>query len=337
LKRDSLWNGWIGTLLKVTISLGLIVYIFSRPEIQNADWQAIRSSLNVQIWLIALAVYFLAIGSNVVKWRYLLHRLDLRVPFWSLFRHNLVGLFFSNLPLSMIGADIARGWDLARDTEGQTAPIAVSVLVDRLVGLAAFLLASALGLTYAVGILGRTDLLWLLVAILVLCFGFALGFAALMSQRLRALVERLFALGPLQRLLPVYRKLSNSVQVYRTHGDALLVALALGLVTVLGTCLVNYLAALSVGTEVALEWVLILTPLTAFAPFLPSIASGLGWNQGVFIVLYYDLAHAVSSPAAALAMSLAMQAIMLTASLPGGVLWWRKRQVPSRRAIVNNH
>jgi hypothetical protein len=92
------------------------------------------------------------------------------------------------------------------------------------------------------------------------------------------------------------------------------------------TCVVNYLAAVSVGTEVSFEWVCVLTPLTAFAPFLPSIASGLGWNQGVFIVLYYDLAGAVPSVAAALAMSLAMQLIILVASLPGGSLWWQKSQ-----------
>ncbi|MFC2037749.1 lysylphosphatidylglycerol synthase domain-containing protein, partial [Chloroflexota bacterium] len=203
------------------------------------------------------------------------------------------------------------------------------VLVDRLVGLAGFLVAAVLGLAYAVVLLGRPDLTWLLTTVTLMLIGFALAFAILMSQRLRQLVERIFDLGPLGRFLPLYQKLSDSVQVYRSHGGALVVALGLGLAGVVTTCIVNYLAAISVGADIPLAWVFVLTPLTAFAPFLPSIASGLGWNQGVFIVLYYELAGIVPGEATALAMSLAMQLIILVASLPGGVLWWeRSRTAP---------
>jgi uncharacterized protein (TIRG00374 family) len=268
------------------------------------------------------------------KSEYLLRTLHVPVPYRSLYRHNLVGLFFANLPLSMIGADIARGWDLARQTEGQTAPIAVSVLVDRLVGLAAFLFAGFLGLVYAVTVLDRPDLTWLLAILGLILLVFFLALAALMSQRLRRLVERLFGFGPLRRFLPLYQRLSDSVQVYRTHGGALVVALGIGLLTVLTTCVVNYLAAVAAGTDVPVEWVFVLTPLTAFAPFLPSIASGLGWNQGVFIVLYVELAQLGGSDPQAFAgsvlvMSFAMQAIILVSSLPGAFLWWQKRRTPS--------
>jgi uncharacterized membrane protein YbhN (UPF0104 family) len=239
-------------------------------------------------------------------------------------------LFFANLPLSMVGADIARGWDLARSTEGKTTEVAVSVLVDRLVGLAAFLLAAVVGLACAVVLLGRSDLMWLLTAIGLALVAFLVGFAMLMSERLRHLVERILSLGPLRMGLSLYQSLSDSVQVYRTHMGALVVALGIGLLTVASTCVVNYLAAVSVGADVPIGWVFILTPLTAFAPFLPSIASGLGWNQGVFIVLYSELTGLVP-PGTALVMSLSMQLIIILASLPGGVLWWR-RGTPSTGA-----
>jgi uncharacterized protein (TIRG00374 family) len=319
--KDRLLN-----VLKVAISLGLIAFIFTRPEIRNVDWPVVLSELRVWPWLLALAIYFVAIGFNVLKWQYLLRTLDLQVPFPSLYRYNLVGLFFALLPLSMVGGDIARGWDLARHTEGQAAEVAVSVLVDRLVGLAGFLLAGVLGLAAAVLVLGRADLTWLLATLGIVLLGFIVAIAALMSQRLRRLVEKLFEIGPLQRFLSLYQKLSDSVQVYRNHKHALVVALGIGLIVVAATCIVNYLAALSAGVKVPVKWVFVLTPLTAIAPLLPSIASGLGWNQGVFIVLYYELAGVVPDPASALAMSLAMQAIIILASLPGAVLWWQKRE-----------
>ncbi len=323
--KDKLLNA-----LKVIISLGLIAFIFTRPEIRGVDWAAALAELSFWPWLLGLAIYFIAIGFNVLKWQYLLRTLDLHVPFLSLYRYNLVGLFFSLLPLSMVGGDIARGWDLARHTEGQTADVAVSVLVDRLVGLAGFLLASVLGLAAAVRFLGRPDIAWLLATLAVLLLGFVVAIAALMSQRLRRLVEKLFNLGPLKRFLSLYQGLSDSVQGYRTHLGGLIVALSIQLLTVLATCVVNYLAAVATGTDVPLAWVFVLTPLTAFAPFLPSIASGLGWNQGVFYVLYVELAQLGGLDPEAFAgsvlfMSLAMQAIIIVSGLPGAVLWWQKR------------
>jgi uncharacterized protein (TIRG00374 family) len=274
--------------------------------------------------VLALAIYFGAIGLNVLKWQHLLRTLGVQVPYASLFRHNLVGLFFANLPLSMLGADVARGWDLARHTPGQGAQVAVSVLVDRIVGLAAFLTAAVGGLAYAVWGLGRADMGWLLLTVGLALLVFALVVAVLMSQRLRRLVERIFHWKPLGRFLPLYQKLSDSLQVYRTHAAALLVAFGLGLATVLATCVVNYLAAVTVGAEVPFVWVLILTPLTPFALYIPSIASGLGVNQAVFVALYHNVAG-ILSQAEALAMSLVMQLTIYIASLPGAVLWWRRR------------
>ncbi len=311
-------------VLKIAISLGLIAYIVTRPTILQADWRSILTGLRAWPWLAALGIYFTAIGFNVLKWQYLLRTVGVAVPYRNLFRHNLVGLFFANLPLSMVGGDIARGWDLARHTEGQAAPVAVSVLVDRLVGLAAFLVAAVAGLAYAIAGLGRSDLTWLMYTVALLLIVFALACAALMSQRLRRLVERIVGWGPLRRFLPLYQKLSDSVQLYRTHAGALVVAFVLGLVTVAATCVVNYLAAVTVNADVPFAWACVLTPLTPFALYIPSIASGLGVNQAVFVALYHNLTGLISQ-APALAMSLVMQVTIYVASLPGAVLWWQRR------------
>ncbi|MFC2029261.1 lysylphosphatidylglycerol synthase transmembrane domain-containing protein [Chloroflexota bacterium] len=315
-------------VVKVAISLGLIAYIFSRPTIVEADWGDILASLRGWPWLLALALYFVAIGFNVLKWQYLLGTLGVRVPYLGVFRHQLVGLFFANLPLSMIGGDVARGWDLARSVEGRSEAVAVSVLVDRLVGLTAYLLAAVLGLTFAVAGLGRSDLIWLLTTFAVVLLAFAASVTVLMSQTLRGLAEKVFHLGPLGRFLALYQKLSDSVQVYRNHLGSLVVALGIGVCTVLTTCVVNYLAAVTVGAEMPFVWSLILTPLTPFALYVPSIASGLGVNQAVYVALYSNAAG-VLPQAQALAMSLAVQLIIYIASLPGAVLWWRKPQVPA--------
>lgn len=314
-------------VLKAAISLGLIAYVVTRPTIWQADWRGILASIRAWPLGVALIVYFVAIGLNVLKWQLLLGTLGLRVPYASLFRHNLVGLFFANLPLSMIGGDIARGWDLARHAEGQAAPVAVSVLVDRLVGLGAYLTAAVLGLVYAVYGLHETDLRWLMTTVAIVAVGFALGFGILMSQRLRRLAQKILTLGPLRRFQPLYLQLGNSVQIYRTHAGTLAAAYALAMLTVAATCLVNLHAAKTVNAQVPLIWAFVLTPLTPFALYIPSIASGLGVNQAVFVVLYHNLTNLIAQ-APALAFSLVMQVIIYVASLPGAMLWWKKRRAP---------
>ncbi|MFQ5886056.1 MAG: lysylphosphatidylglycerol synthase transmembrane domain-containing protein [Anaerolineae bacterium] len=313
-------------LLKVLISLGLIFYLFTRVELGKVAGAI--GSANYLYLLLALVLYFLAIGLNVAKWRLLLQAQGLSVPFLGLVRHTLVGLFFANLPLAMVAGDIARGYDLARHVSGRQAEVAVSVVVDRLVGLSSFIVAATVMLAYAVFELGRADLTWLLITVAVVLLLFAAGFAVLLSRRLRGLVGRLFGWGPVARFGGLYRSLSSAVQVYRAGAGVLVVALIIALLGVLTTTVVNWLAANAVQAGIPFLWILVFNPLTPIAQFIPSIASGLGVNQGVFVGLYSAIGG-VASPDGALAMSLVMQVIIYLASLPGGVLWWRKRGVAS--------
>jgi hypothetical protein len=92
------------------------------------------------------------------------------------------------------------------------------------------------------------------------------------------------------------------------------------------TNVVNFLAAESVRAAIPLLWIFIFNPLTPIAQFIPSIGSGLGVNQGVFVLLYSVIGGVTDQPQA-LAMSLVMQVVIYIASLPGGVLWWRTRKL----------
>jgi len=313
----------LSTVLKVLISLGLIAYLFTR--INPAEVKKALAAAHYGYLALALALYFGAIALNVYKWGYLLRAQRLSVPFTRLLSHTLVGLFFANLPLSQVTGDIARGVDLARHTQGQAAEVAVSVLMDRLVGLASFLFASAITLAFAVFSLGRADLSSLWVTVLLALLALATALAVLLSRRLRGQMERLFTWRPLSRFTTLYQHLSEAVQRYRSDTGTLAVAFVIALLGVLMTSVVNFLAAESVQAAIPLLWIFIFNPLTPIAQFIPSIGSGLGVNQGVFVLLYSVIGEVASQPQA-LAMSLVMQVIIYIASLPGGVLWWRTRK-----------
>lgn len=313
----------LSTVLKVLISLGLIAYLFTRVNL--AEVKEALAAAHYGYLALALALYFGAIALNVYKWGYLLRTQRLNVPFTRLLSHTFVGLFFANLPLSQVMGDIARGVDLARHTQGQAAEVAISVLMDRLVGLASFLFAAVVTLAFAVFALGRADLSSLWVAVLLALLALAMALAVLLSRRLRERVERLFTWRPLSRFITLYRHLSEAVQRYRSDIGALAVAFLIALLGVLMTSVVNFLAAESVQAAIPWLWIFVFNPLTPIAQFIPSVGSGLGVNQGVFVLLYSVIGGVAGQPQA-LAMSLVMQVIIYMASLPGGVLWWRTRK-----------
>jgi uncharacterized protein (TIRG00374 family) len=318
------------TLLKVVISLGLIGYLLLF-KVDLAQVGRAIAGANPLYLLLALALYFLAIAVGCYKWQILLHAQGLAVPLSHLLSFTFVGLFFGNFLLPMVAGDVVRGYGLARDTE-KAAEAAISVLVDKLVGMSAFITAGALLSLYAVWGMGRSDLQGVALVAGAAFLAFLVGFAVLLSRRLRALLERLFGLSFLRRLAPTYQRLSSAVQAYRDNPGRLAQAFLISLVVLLITNIVNWLLAEAVGAGIPLIYIFIFNPLVAFAPILIPSIGGLGVNQGAYDLLYATLGRTTSSELA-VTFSLVMQSIIYLSSLPGGVLWLIRRR-PARRSLA---
>lgn len=307
--------------LKVAISIGLLVFLLTKPEIHQS-WELL-SRAKLELVFLAFALYILAIFTNIYKWHLLLKAAGMEVPFSSLTSYFFTGLFFGNFLLPMVAIDVMRGYGLAVDSE-QATEAAISVLMDRLVGLASFLFGGLVGVTFALWGMKRVDLYSLVVAVVSVNVFFTLGFASLMSRRLRRLM------GKVTSINPFLLRLSKAVDAYRTKpavlGKAFLVAL-FGLTL---TSLVNWCASEAIHAGIPPVYIFILNPLTPFAPVLIPSVGGLGVNQGTFIFLYSSLAG-VTSPAGAFSLSLLMQAIIYFTSLPGAFLWWKSRKTNNLR------
>jgi len=308
--------------IKIAISLGLMAFLLTRPEMAQAG----RMLLSANPWYLigAVAIYISAILVNVYKWQVLLNAQGMKVPFHSLAAHFFTGLFFANFLLPMVAVDVVRGYGLAVDSE-QAAEAAVSVLVDRLIGLASFLFAGLLSMAFAVTLMGRNDLSWLAGVVLAANLAFGIGFLVLLSRRLRRMLEKAFKLSFLARLAPLYTRLSTAIDAYRGNPAAVFWAFVVALAGLLLTNIVNYWSAQAVNAGIPLVYIFVLNPLTPFAPLLIPSVGGLGVNQGTFVVLYSHIAG-VATPASALSLSLVMQAIIYATSLPGAFLWWRWRK-----------
>ena len=312
--KDKLLTG-----LKVVISVGLIAYLFTRVNL--AEVGSILASAKLGYFLLALLLYLAAITLNAVRWQLLLRAQRIEVPLRALLEYTFVGVFFNNFLPANVGGDVMRGYGLARYTD-RAAEAAVSVIVDRMVGLLAFMTSAVLAALVAMRATGQADLRRLALAAAITLGTVGLIFVLLLSRRLRARLEQFFRWQPLVRLAPLYRRLSSALDAYRHSYSALSLAFFIGLVMVFLTNFVNWFLAKALGGGIALLHICLFNPLIAFVLLIPISIGGLGLNQSAY-VFFFGLVEVPEQ--LALAISLLIQLIIYLSSLPGGVLWWRGR------------
>lgn len=308
------------TLLKLLVSLALIVFVFTRVDLAAVGAQLARADLAPVA--AALLFYLLAIAANAAKWQVLLRAQEIHVPFGELLQMQFVGFFFNNFLPANVGGDVMRGYTLARYTD-RLAHAAVSVVVDRIVGLLAYMSSAVVAAFVLVSVIGRRDLEAVEgVAALALAV-LAVGFGVLLSRRLRGLLSRLFGWRFLRPLAPIWQGISDALNAYRFRYSALATAFGIGLLGILCTTIVNWCLSQALGGLMSLAAILLFNPLIALVLMLPISIGGLGLNQAAY-PFFYGLGGVPADHA--VAVSVLMQAIIIIGSLPGGFFWLRNKE-----------
>lgn len=312
----------LNVLAKAVISLVLVIWVFSRVDV--AEVRQMLASANMWYLVLALGLYFGAIALNAVKWRVLLRAQGIYVPLRALLRYTFVGVFFNNFLPANVGGDVMRGYGLSRYTERLT-DAAVSVIVDRVVGLIAYMSAAVVAAIIVVNTVenGR-DMRTVEYAAFLAFFLIAGGFGVLLSRRLRALVGRAFQWRWLAPLAPIYGRMSDAFGAYRFRYKALSVAFLIALGGLMLTNLVNWLLAESIGGGIPFLYICLFNPLIALVLLVPISIGGIGVNQNAYPFFFglLGIPHGL-----ALAVSLLMQALIIISGLPGGILWWQLRSI----------
>ncbi len=309
-------------LLRGGISLALILFVLWRFQDRLVVvWELLASA---NLWWVAVAVllFWVAMLINAFKWWTLLRAQHIQAPFSAMANFTFVGFFFNNFLPANIGGDIMRGYGLARYTD-QNAGAAASVVLDRLIGLSAYMSVAAVSALIVVFFTGRTDL-WPLAAIAVLALVMLMiAGAFLISRRISGFISKLLHHGFLEKLAGIWDSLAAAFERYRFQYKALALAFLIGLMGILTTSMVNYVLSLALGGGIPLVDIFLFTPLIALVLIIPISIGGLGLSQAAY-PSFYGLVGV--SGELALALSLFVQAVQIFCSLPGGVLWllWKK-------------
>ena len=265
-------------LTKVLVSAGLLVFFFTRIHLER--FLHTFASADISYIALALVVYLVCQFVGTWRWKILARPLGFKRSFKVFLNFYLIGMFFNLFAPGTVGGDVSRIYYLARDGEsnrdtrwgGSTLNAAVSVFVDRLIGMMVLIWLGALGLVlfpeYAVPS-----------AVRLLTFALALGFvvAGLLVPVLRRILPN--------DGYPMVVKLRVALRSYRAHWQAIPQAIGLSFVIHLIQAWIHLMIGRALHIEIPFSFCIILYPLVGTFSALPVSLNGLGLREGGYLFL----------------------------------------------------
>ncbi|MCE5259352.1 MAG: flippase-like domain-containing protein [Chloroflexi bacterium] len=298
----------LSTLVRIGVTAVLLVIIAFTVDLSQV-WQVVRQAK----WLyLALAwlLYQLGILVRSFRWQELLRLNGIKIPFAKLIELYYVGTFFNNFLPTGFGGDVVKMVELSH--AGTDSELAVStVLADRLIGLAMLLLMALLVLPFGFRLVPTSVILVLLAIIL----GFAVGMGLLMSRSFIAYISRWNLIGK-QLARPKIASFLASFRNYhfRSLGKAWLASLLFNLLLIV----VYILLGRAAGVDINPIYFFLFIPIISTLTVLPISVSGLGVREGSYVLLFGKAGVATSQ---ALAMSLLFYALNVVTGLTGGIIY----------------
>jgi hypothetical protein len=310
-------------LMKVLVSVGLLVFFFTRIHIER--FFNTFASADFSYIVLALVVYFLSQFLSTLRWEVLARPLGFKKPFMVFLNFYLIGMFFNLFAPGTVGGDVSRIYYLARDEEGEreknwggaTLNAAVSVFVDRVIGMMVLVWLGALGLIlfpeYAVPS-----------AVRLLTFALALGF-----------VVGGLLIPVLRRILPdvgysTVVKLRIALRSYRAHRQAIPQAIALSFAVHLIQAWIHLLIGRAIHIEIPFSYCIIVYPLVGTFAAIPISLNGLGLREGGYL---YLLAVIGINSEKAVAFGILLFLAVAADSLVGGIVFLLKKS-PKASVVV---
>ena len=280
--KNSKLKSILGLTLKVGISAALLALVLSRVDLGEAITAA--AGLTPAAGVLATVVYFAAHAVNAAKLRVLLPGLSL----WQAWRFTMIAVLFGTALPGQLAGDAVKAFRLARAAPdvGEVTAAVAAVAVDKIVGMFALLLLTALGLGLNAAIFGQP----VVIAAGVVTVLIPAALAVLLSAPLPAW------LGKWGQEFAAWRT------VALTRG-ALLRSLALGIVFQMLSIAAFVILGRALGINLSITAWAVIVGLISVVLLVPVTVAGLGLREGSLVAVLAMLGEG-TGPALALSFSL---------------------------------
>ncbi len=298
-------------LLRTLLGLGLlaaVVWWLDPREILSSVATVKRGPM-----ILAVLTQVLAKLIWTFRWQAILRANQLERGFWDLFAVVHIGLFFNTFLPSSVGGDIVRGYYTSRGARDRTLVSYLSVLIERILGLATF--AALAAIAAALALISESTPIPRQLLVSVVAVGAAIAGGG-------ALVFAWTGWTRIARKLPIpdhwIDDISKGLELFRRPTTPRFLILSSSVAIKLLGILLYVLLGRALGLDLAPAVYFLVIPAAAVAAMLPVTLNGLGIREGVTA----GLLSAFGAPtASAGALALLALAIITGFALLGGVFY----------------
>lgn len=271
-------------LLKISFSVILIFWLVTSGRLNFKDLTVL---LQPGYLIVGLLIIGLSMSIGNERWRLFLKSQNLLISFFHTFQLTLIGIFFNFAVPGGVGGDLVKGYYITRTSPHAKLDAALTVLMDRLIGLLAMSLLALILLIYRWDLVStQRNLAIIFYAVLTVNLASFGIWAHIFSRRLNELgyIEKLLSYLPKhQALIRTYKSLTN----YRHTKEVFLPALFLSVVAQLLSVLFFIFAARGLGYhDIPISTFFVVVPITFMVQSLPLSPAGVGIGQTATYYLF---------------------------------------------------
>jgi hypothetical protein len=293
--QKNLKNG-ITQLLKLVFSLGLIYWLIRSDRL---DFSSLTKLLQPLYLIPCLACVGLSLALGVERWRHFLKSQHIHIPFFQAFQLSLIGVFFNFVMPGGVGGDLIKGYYITRSSPHAKMAAAVTVLLDRLIGLLAMSLIALLVLLFEWDIVStQKELMFIFLLVCGVTGASMMIWSLIFSRRLYNLgwIEKILGLLPRSQML---LKTYNSVTDYRHSKQVFFSTLSLSFAAQAASIFFFVFAGRALGYGVPLSTYFVAVPIAFMVQSVPLSPGGIGVGQTAAFFLF-NLMHSGAGPAGSL-------------------------------------
>jgi uncharacterized protein (TIRG00374 family) len=215
-------------------------------------------NLGVGLFALGAFCYFLTALIAGARWWWLLRVNGTDVSLSETLRYTWIGIFFNNVVPGATGGDLVKALYIMKRCPGHRVQVLVSVIVDRVLGLASLALLGGIAVLFALDRYREIALaIWGVIGLVSL-----LGIVAF-SRRMRHLVRLSWLLGRLpHRIGNLLRLVDQAVFLYRNHKMVIAASLLAGV----GNHILSVLSVVCIGEALGVG-----LPTFDYFVFIPGI------------------------------------------------------------------
>lgn len=312
-------NGWRNAI-KIIVGLCLFGWLVISGRV---DFSIFFSSVTLYEHLMGLSLIAMAMLIQCYRWQVLLHVQQIRLSYTGACRLTWISQFLAIFMPGGIGAELVRGYYIVRETEKNKIAGAVTVLLDRGLGLYTLLLLGMISFLYIFFrfevVLDEIFVSGLLITGMFLAFNLFIP------------LSRVKKAGFLYKLCVPSRLFSWIQQAgadYRHDKVSILKGIVISIAAGVLSILAFYVAGQAVLPKLGLAHVFLVCPLIFIATSLPLSPSGFGIGEAAAALLFSG--YSVESGATIMLLFRFWNMIM---RLPGGVFFVWDRSTKNKDSL----